>query len=73
MWQVQFGMKSDYRFVTNLSVEALVSKDMEVNDRFTLYSTENMYSFILIDQLDGKTWQVEWSAGAKNKRVIPIE
>ena len=73
MWQVQFGMKSDSRFVTNLNSEALVSKDKETNDRFTLYSTQNMYTFILFDQFDGKTWQVQWSTDANNRVVIAIE
>lgn len=73
MWQVQFSMKSDSRFVTNLSSEALVSKDKEANDRFTLYSTQNMYTFILLDQLDGKTWQVQWSTDPATRGIMPIE
>jgi hypothetical protein len=44
-----------------------------MNDRFTLYSTQNMYTFILLDQVDGKTWQVQWSTEAKNRFIIPIE
>ena len=66
-------MESDNRFVTTLSSDSLVSKDKEVNDRFTLYSTQNMYTFILLDQLDGKTWQVQWSMDPKKRGVIPIE
>src|SRR5205809_3275015 len=44
MFQVQFNMKSESRFVTNLSLESLVSKEKEVNDRFILYSTQNIYT-----------------------------
>jgi len=73
MWQVQFDLKGDNRFVTNLSSEALVTKEKEVNDRFTLYSTQNIYTFILLDQLDGRTWQVQWSMEQKNRGVIPFE
>jgi hypothetical protein len=73
MWQVQFSMKNDNRFVTDLSSEFLVSKDKEVNDRFTLYSTQNMYTFILLDQLDGKTWQVQWSTEPDKRGIMPIE
>lgn len=32
----------------------------EVNDRFTLYPTKSIYTFILLDQLDGRTWQVQY-------------
>ena len=59
--------------VTNLSSETLVTTDKEVNDRFTLYPTQNMYTFILLDQLDGKTWQVQWSTEASNRGIMPIE
>ena len=72
MWQVQFSMKSEGRFETFLSLEALVTKDKEINDRFTLYPTQNIYTFIILDQLDGKTWQVQWSTDPENRRVIPI-
>ncbi|MEP6794673.1 MAG: hypothetical protein ABJB16_10135 [Saprospiraceae bacterium] len=73
MWQVQFAMEDENRFITNLSLEALAPRDKEVNDRFTLYSTQNIYTFILIDQLDGKTWQVQWSTEPSNRGIIPID
>jgi hypothetical protein len=66
-------VKEDNRFVSDLSNTALVNAYKEMNDRFTLYSTKNMYTFILLDQIDGKTWQVQWSTDAKNRFVIPIE
>jgi hypothetical protein len=73
MWQVQFSMKSEGRFETFLNLEPLVSKDNEVNDRFTLYPTQNIYTFILLDQLEGKTWQVQWSTDPENRGLIPIQ
>ena len=73
MWQVQFDVKGTNRFVTHLSFELLVSKEQEVNNRFTLYSTQNMYTFILLDQIDGRTWQVQWSMEPKNRGIIPID
>jgi hypothetical protein len=73
MWQVQYSMKNEGRFETNLNLIPLVSKDKEVNDRFTLYPTQNIYTFILIDQIEGKTWQVQWSTETENRAVIPIE
>jgi hypothetical protein len=73
MWQVQFDVKENNRLVTTLSSEILVTKDKEANDRFTLYSTQNIYTFILLDQLDGRTWQVQWSTNPKQRVVIPIE
>jgi hypothetical protein len=68
MWQVQWGMESDYRFVTTLSDISQVNKDEEKNGRFFLYPTTNIYNFILLDQIDGRAWQVQW--GKKEERTV---
>ena len=73
MWQVQYDVKGDNQFETYLNFVPLVSKEKEVNGRFFLYSTQNIYTFILLDQLDGKMWQVQWSMEAKNRLIIPIK
>ena len=73
LWQVQWSTETDKRFVSNLSLISLVDTDKEVNDRFTLYPTTNIYNFILFDQLDGRMWQVQWSTETKNRVIIPIE
>lgn len=36
---------------------------------FELYSTDNMYQFILLDKTDGRKWHVQWGIG-NNKRWI---
>ena len=73
MWQVQFDVGGDNRFETYLNILPLATKEKEENGRFTLYPTENVYNFILLDQIDGKLWQVQWSTESKNRGVIPIE
>lgn len=37
--------------------------------RFFLYPTENTYNYILLDQTDGRVWQVQWNMDS-NKRGI---
>jgi len=71
MWQVQWGMESSYRYETTLSDIARVNKEEEKNGRFFLYPTTNIYNFILLDQINGKTWQVQWGKDAE-RVVIPI-
>jgi hypothetical protein len=71
MWQVQWGTEIKYRFVTTLSEISLVNKEEEKNGRFFLYPTPNVYNFILLDQIDGRTWQVQWGK-EKERAVIPI-
>lgn len=43
--------------IDTLSAMSITSKP----GRFTLYPTQNRYNFILLDQTDGRTWQVQWS------------
>ena len=72
MWQVQWGTDVKYRFESILSDISRVNYDEEKNGRFLLYSTTNTYNLILLDQIDGRTWQVQWSTEAKNRLVDPI-
>jgi hypothetical protein len=72
MWQVQWGTESKYRFESVLSDISQVSKEEEKNGRFFLYPTTNIYNFILLDQIDGRAWQVQWSIEEKDRMVIRI-
>lgn len=71
MWQIQWGTESKYRFETTLSDISRVNGDEEKNGRFFLYPTTNIYNFILLDQLNGRTWQVQWGKEG-DRAVIPI-
>lgn len=72
MWQVQFSVKGDdYRFEIPLNTIALATDS--VNGRFELYPTQNMFNFILLDKIEGATWQVQWSTEPENQAVIPIK
>jgi hypothetical protein len=71
MWQVNIALRKGNSFENVLNSIPLVSEDMEENGRFILYPTQ--YEFILLDQLDGRMWQVQWSSIFRNSYVIPIE
>lgn len=73
MWQVQWSTKgSDYRFENVLSDISRVNKEEEKNGRFFLYPTTNIYNFILLDQIDGRVWQVQWALEEKDRMVIRV-
>lgn len=73
MWQVQWSTKgNDYRFETTLSEISQVNKEDEKNGRFFLYPTTNIYNFILLDQMDGRAWQVQWGNKEEDRMVIRI-
>lgn len=40
--------------------------------RFFLYPTENTYNFILLDQIDGRVWQVQWNIDAGKRGIWRI-
>jgi hypothetical protein len=41
-------------------------------DRFTLYPTLNIWTFILLDQAEGIPYQVQWSTDPEKRFVIRI-
>lgn len=73
LWQVQYSLNPENRMVTYLNLGRLASVNEEVKDRFTLYPTQNMYNFILLDQVNGKTWQVQWATEYANRGISLIE
>ena len=72
MSQVQWGVEDKFRFETTLSDISRVNLEEEKNGRFILYSTTNTYNLILLDQIDGRTWQVQWSTEENNRMVLRI-
>ena len=58
MWQVQYDIKGSERFEVNLNTAPFATKEEERDGRFTLYPTQNMWTFILLDQIDGRMWQI---------------
>lgn len=71
---IQYSINDDKnRFEYSLNETSLVSYEEEVNGRFKLQPTENIFTFILLDQIDGRTWQVQWSFEYNQRFIIPIK
>ena len=71
MWLVQYSTKAGDQLEIPLSRIERAEESEKKDGRFTLYATQNMYNFILLDQIDGRVWQVQWSTEGDNL-VIPI-
>ena len=73
MWQVHFSIE-DVKNTGELILNSLslVDKEEEMNGRFILYPTENMYNFLLLDQISGIVVQVQWSLDAKKRGIVSI-
>ena len=72
LWQVQYHTESDKRFQSILNTDSRVTPENESNERFVLYPTQNSNNFILLDQIDGRLWQVQWSLDHNARLVLPI-
>lgn len=71
IWQAQYSINdSGTRFECALNPHSLASTT--TNGRFELYPTENLFNFILLDQINGKMWQVQWSFEEDKRYIIPI-
>ncbi len=74
MWQVQFGVDGENsRGERILNSIGLVSEENEVKGRFTIYPTQNFYNFLLLDQIDGDVYQVQWSTNEDYRAVVRIK
>ena len=73
MWQVHFSIDEDSddgQIVLN-SIPLVTNEDGVIG-RFMLYPTNNMYNFLLLDQINGDVFQVQWSMEERYRGVIPI-
>lgn len=73
LWQVQYDINGENRFESALNILVRAKGEEAVNGRFELYPTQNMYNFILLDQIDGRLWQVQWSIERENRMVLEIK
>ena len=50
-----------------------IIKDATCENRFQLFETRNMWTFILLDTFDGRLWQVQYSVeGTEYMMYVPI-
>ena len=68
---VQYSMDEKNRFEVPINYLPLASGTDAIPGRFNLYATQNMWTFILLDEVDGRTWQVQWSTDGKED-IVPI-
>ena len=72
IWQVQYSVSGD-RFkvpVNSVDLSFDFTGDLQYAGRFELYSTQNMYNFLLLDRENGQIWQVQWSLDPDNRGLV---
>lgn len=71
MWQVHFAIDDDAsRVELQLNTIPLVDVESQKAGRFTIHKTFNMYNFLLLDQVNGKVTQVQWSMERMNRGIM---
>lgn len=76
LWMVQYSVdKSEDAMEVKFPswYYPLVSNEEKSNGRFFLYPTQNIYNFLLIDQIDGRVWQAQWNTKAENVGIVRIK
>ena len=68
---VQYSMEDENRVEVPINSIPFASGVDAIPGRFNLYSTQNMWTFIMLDEIDGRTWQVQWSTDGK-EGIVPI-
>jgi hypothetical protein len=82
-WEENYNSKSDSIFSAEekimwkpATVDERIQSDMfyhlAQNGRFKLYPTENTYNFIMVDVINGRTWQVQWNIDYDKRLCIRI-
>ena len=70
---VQWSHERKNRFIYDLdNNKRIYSWHEDICGRFILQETTNYYNFILLDQIDGRCWQVQWSTNENECFVTPI-
>ena len=74
IWIVQYAINDDSkRFDVALNKTSLLPSGTRPSaGRFTLIPTSNIWNFILLDQVDGRQWQVQWGLKEEDAMVLPI-
>ena len=70
IWQIQYVVEGDNRGGIELNTQDLTNGEQRIPGRFTLYSTQNMWTFILLDQINGCTWQIQWSQEEGKRGIV---
>jgi len=70
VWQLQWSTQADERLVNVINVKPLA--DGKKAGRFTLYPSANIFTFILLDQEDGRQWQIQWGLKTGERLIVEI-
>ena len=68
---VQYDVQgnNEFEYFLGYPPDLNIPDSLQTNGRFELYPTRNNFTFLLLDQLEGTTYHVQWST-ERDKRFI---
>lgn len=72
VWMVQYRMGTTESVVIPINYLPKADEDKGWNGRFELYPTKNMYTFIMVDNKNGDTYQVQWGTDYSHRFIEKI-
>lgn len=73
IWQIDWDTRPNKSKISALNSSSLIEEEKEIDNRFSLYPTENSWNFLLLDNINGKIWQIEWNTRPEKGKIIPIQ
>jgi hypothetical protein len=74
LWQISYGIESEsLKAKIPINVVPFATGKNAIIGRFTLYPTDNMWNFLLLDQIDGRVWQCQFGTSADARMITPLE
>ena len=70
-WQVQYSVGDAPSMKVDINKSSLLPEGAAPeNGRFALYPTLNMHTFLLMDRVDSRIWQLQWSNDDQNRGLV---
>lgn len=71
--QVQYSIEDDDSEVYLGSPLTSIDEETSENGRFELYPTQNSWTFLLLDQINGNVYHVQWGVNSKDRMIFKVK
>ena len=72
VWMTQYALKDTDALEHKIEPCFFIDSNNSWNGRFELYSTKNMFNYIMVDTYYGNTYQVQWNTDNEYCFITPI-
>ncbi len=70
--QIQWTLEGKNEGSFDINTQKLIQDEPLKTGRFELYATKNMYTFILLDKINGNVFHAQWGMEENNRLLYPI-